>query len=82
MLARAWGFLGLISAVLIMTGFYLTLRHSGWHPGAPTGPGSPLNHAYRQATTRRLARHRRMPGRHSIRRPHRPRVAVLGRGVL
>ena len=51
MLARAWGFLGLISAVLIMTGFYLTLRHSGWHPGAPTGPGSPLNHAYRQATT-------------------------------
>jgi magnesium-transporting ATPase (P-type) len=51
MLARAWGFLGLISAVLIMTGFYLTLRHSGWHPGAHTGPGSPLNHAYRQATT-------------------------------
>jgi calcium-translocating P-type ATPase len=51
MLARAWGFLGLISAVLVMTGFYLTLRHAGWHPGAATGPGSPLNHAYRQATT-------------------------------
>ena len=51
MLARAWGFLGLISATLIMTGFYLTLRHGGWHPGAATGPGSPLNHAYRQATT-------------------------------
>ena len=51
MLARAWGFLGLISAALIMTGFYLTLRHGGWHPGAPTGPGSPLNHVYRQATT-------------------------------
>ena len=51
MLARAWGFLGLISAALIMTGFYLTLRHGGWHPGAATGPGSPLNHAYRQATT-------------------------------
>ena len=34
-----------------MTGFYLTLRHAGWHPGAATGPGSPLNHAYRQATT-------------------------------
>jgi len=51
MLARAWGFLGLISAALVMTGFYLTLRHAGWHPGAATGPGTPLNHAYRQATT-------------------------------
>jgi calcium-translocating P-type ATPase len=51
MLARAWGFLGVISAALVMTGFYLTLRHAGWHPGAATGPGSPLNHAYRQATT-------------------------------
>jgi magnesium-transporting ATPase (P-type) len=51
MLARAWGFLGLISATLVMTGFFLTLRHAGWQPGAPTGPGTPLNHAYRQATT-------------------------------
>ena len=51
MLARAWGFLGLISATLVMTGFFLTLRHAGWHPGAATGPGSPLNHSYRQATT-------------------------------
>jgi magnesium-transporting ATPase (P-type) len=51
MLARAWGFLGLISAALVMTGFYLTLRHAGWHPGAATGPGTELNHAYRQAAT-------------------------------
>jgi len=51
MLARAWGFLGLISAALVMAGFFLTLRHAGWHPGAATGPGTPLNHAYRQATT-------------------------------
>ena len=51
LLARAWGFLGLISATLVMTGFFLTLRHAGWQPGAPTGPGTPLNHAYRQATT-------------------------------
>ena len=51
MLARAWGFLGVISATLIMAGFFLTLRHAGWYPGAPTGPGTPLNHAYRQATT-------------------------------
>jgi magnesium-transporting ATPase (P-type) len=51
MLARAWGFLGVISAALIMAGFFLTLRHAGWHPGAPTGPGTPLHDAYRQATT-------------------------------
>ena len=51
MLARAWGFLGLISAVLVMAGFFLTLDRAGWHPGDPTGPGSPLYHAYRQATT-------------------------------
>ena len=51
MLARAWGFLGVISATLVMAGFFLTLRHAGWHPGASTGPGSPLNHGYRQATT-------------------------------
>jgi magnesium-transporting ATPase (P-type) len=51
MLARAWGFLGLISATLVMAGFFLTLRHAGWHPGDPTGPGTPLNYGYRQATT-------------------------------
>jgi len=51
MLARAWGFLGLISATLVMTGFFLTLRHAGWYPGAPTGAGRPLHHAYLQATT-------------------------------
>jgi calcium-translocating P-type ATPase len=51
MLARSWGFLGLISASLVMAGFFVTLRHTGWYPGAATGPGSPLNHGYRQATT-------------------------------
>ena len=51
MLARAWGFLGLISAILVMAGFFLTLRRAGWHPGAPTGSGSALHHVYRQATT-------------------------------
>jgi magnesium-transporting ATPase (P-type) len=34
-----------------MAGFFLTLRHAGWYPGAPTRPGTPLNHGYRQATT-------------------------------
>jgi magnesium-transporting ATPase (P-type) len=34
-----------------MAGFFLTLRHAGWQPGAATGPGSELNLGYRQATT-------------------------------
>ncbi|HZR48589.1 MAG TPA: cation-transporting P-type ATPase, partial [Streptosporangiaceae bacterium] len=51
MLARAWAFLGVISATLVMAAFFLTLRHAGWHSGVPTGPGTPMNHAYRQATT-------------------------------
>lgn len=50
-ISRAWGFLGLISATLVMTGFFLALRHAGWHPGADTALGSPLHHAYLQATT-------------------------------
>jgi magnesium-transporting ATPase (P-type) len=51
MLARAWGFLGLISAVLVMAAFLVVLLRAGWHPGDDVGAGSPLHHAYRQATT-------------------------------
>ncbi len=51
MLARAWAFLGMLSATLVLAGFFVTLRHAGWTPGTATGPGTPLNHAYRQATT-------------------------------
>jgi calcium-translocating P-type ATPase len=51
MLLRAWLFLGLISAVLAMAGFFYVLLDAGWHPGDPTGAGHPLHHAYQQATT-------------------------------
>lgn len=51
LLLRAWGFLGAISAVLVIGAFLYTLHSGGWHPSAPTGPGTPLNHLYRQATT-------------------------------
>jgi magnesium-transporting ATPase (P-type) len=51
MLLRAWLFLGLIAAMLQMAAFFLVLIQAGWHPGAATGPGSPLHHAYLQATT-------------------------------
>jgi magnesium-transporting ATPase (P-type) len=51
MLVRAWLFLGVICAALQMAGFFYVLHGAGWHPGDPTGPGEPLHHAYRQATT-------------------------------
>ena len=51
MLVRAWLFVGLISAGLVMAAFFFTLTRAGWSPGDPTGPGSPLHHAYLQATT-------------------------------
>ncbi|MGW4356817.1 cation-translocating P-type ATPase [Nocardia sp. NPDC004582] len=54
MLLRAWLFLGVLCAALAMAGFFLVLLRAGWYPGAPTGPGTPLHHAYRQATTMTL----------------------------
>ncbi|PYC82632.1 magnesium-transporting ATPase [Streptomyces tateyamensis] len=51
MLARAWGFLGLISTALVMGGYFLTLSRGGWHPGDPTGAGTALHLTYQQATT-------------------------------
>ncbi|GHO80162.1 magnesium-transporting ATPase [Ktedonobacter sp. SOSP1-85] len=55
MLLRAWGLLGMVSAILVMTGFFLVLGRSGWHPGAPTGPGTPLHDTYLTATTMTFA---------------------------
>ncbi|GAA4833733.1 cation-transporting P-type ATPase [Kitasatospora terrestris] len=51
MLARAWGFLGLISAFLVMGGYFLTLARGGWHPGDDVGPGTALHPTWQQATT-------------------------------
>ncbi|MEU2254973.1 cation-transporting P-type ATPase [Nocardia xishanensis] len=51
MLLRAWLFLGVIAAILAMTGFFFVLIQGGWHLGDPTGPGTPLHHTYQQATT-------------------------------
>ncbi|KAA9160205.1 cation-transporting P-type ATPase [Amycolatopsis acidicola] len=51
MLIRAWLFLGVLCAALEMLGFFYVLTRAGWHPGADVGPGSPLHHAYLQATT-------------------------------
>ena len=51
LLARAWGFLGIISAALTLAGFFVVLRAGGWHFHAATGVGAPLHHVYQQATT-------------------------------
>jgi magnesium-transporting ATPase (P-type) len=51
LLVRAWLFLGLISALLGMGAFFYVLLRAGWSLDDPTGPGTPLHHAYRQATT-------------------------------
>jgi magnesium-transporting ATPase (P-type) len=51
LLIRAWALLGCVSAVLVTSGFLVVLVRAGWHFGDPTGAGSPLHHAYLQATT-------------------------------
>src|SRR5450759_3250412 len=51
MLFRAWVFLGLLSAGLVIGGYFFVLMRAGWHPGAAVGAGSALHHAYLQATT-------------------------------
>jgi calcium-translocating P-type ATPase len=55
MLLRAWGLMGVLSAILTMALFLLVLMRAGWTPGAPTGTGSPLHEAYLQATTASFA---------------------------
>jgi calcium-translocating P-type ATPase len=50
MLARAWGLLGGVSALLVMAIFLATLSQGGWHLGADVSSG-PLNHVWQQATT-------------------------------
>jgi magnesium-transporting ATPase (P-type) len=34
-----------------MAGFFYVMLDAGWSPGDPTGEGTPLHHAYQQATT-------------------------------
>ena len=50
MLTRAWLRMGMIEAVLAMLGFFVVLLSAGWSWGADRH-GSPLHHAYLQATS-------------------------------
>jgi magnesium-transporting ATPase (P-type) len=55
MLYRAWVFLGLIEAALVLGGFFWVLWQAGWTSGADVSVGSPLHGAYLQATTMTFA---------------------------
>jgi calcium-translocating P-type ATPase len=52
---RAWIFLGLIEAALVLAGFFYVLADAGWSPGDDVGAGSPLHHDYLRATTMTFA---------------------------
>src|SRR5271168_4019442 len=54
MLLRAWLFLGMLVAALAAAGYFWVLLHAGWRPGISVEAGSPMYHAYRQATTMTL----------------------------
>jgi calcium-translocating P-type ATPase len=55
MLTRAWLWLGLLEAVLVLGGFFLVLAAAGWSPGDPTGAGTSLHGDYLVATTMTFA---------------------------
>lgn len=55
MLVRAWLFLGLMISVLSLAGFFWVLHRAGWHSGDAVGVGSPLHHAYLEASTMTFA---------------------------
>ena len=79
MLLRAWLFLGLICAVLEMAGFFYVLLKGGWQPGRPDRRGHPAAPHLPAGDHDDLLRHGRRPDRHRLRRPHRTRLAALGR---
>jgi magnesium-transporting ATPase (P-type) len=55
MLTRAWGWLGLVEAALVLAGFFFVLLRAGWSAGDPTGSGTDLHDAYLTATTMTFA---------------------------
>jgi calcium-translocating P-type ATPase len=55
MLVRAWLWLGLLEAALVMLGFLFVLLRAGWSPGDAVGAASPLHDAYVTATAMTFA---------------------------
>jgi calcium-translocating P-type ATPase len=55
LLYRAWVFLGLLEATLVLGGFFFVLLRAGWRPGDPVAVGDPLHVDYLRATTMTFA---------------------------
>jgi calcium-translocating P-type ATPase len=55
MLVRAWGFLGLIEAALVLAGFFYVLLQAGWSLNDVVSPGTALHDDYLRATTMTFA---------------------------
>jgi calcium-translocating P-type ATPase len=55
MLMRAWVWLGLLEAALVMGGFLFVLLRAGWSPGDAVGAGSALHESYVAATAMTFA---------------------------
>ncbi|HVW18916.1 MAG TPA: HAD-IC family P-type ATPase, partial [Solirubrobacteraceae bacterium] len=55
LLFRSWAFLGMLSAALVMAGFFVVMLRAGWRPGDATGKGSPLHADYLRATSMTFA---------------------------
>jgi sodium/potassium-transporting ATPase subunit alpha len=51
LLARAYGFLGMLEAVAAMAAFFYVLVSAGWSYGQPIAPHDPMFSVYLQATT-------------------------------
>jgi calcium-translocating P-type ATPase len=54
-LLRAWVYLGLVEAALVMAGFFYVLWRAGWTSGADVSSGAPLHESYLRATTMTFA---------------------------
>src|SRR5512133_1594892 len=55
LLFRAWVFLGLIEAALVLAGFFFVLLRGGWSAGDDVSSVQPLHDTYLQATTMTFA---------------------------
>jgi calcium-translocating P-type ATPase len=55
LLTRAWVFLGMIEAALVLAGFFWALWRAGWTLGAEVSSGSALHDPYVHATTMTFA---------------------------
>ncbi len=55
LLVRAWVWLGLLEAALVLAGYFAVLRAGGWSPGDDVATGSPLHDTYLTATTMTFA---------------------------